>query len=73
MVPKFLPHSALALVFHPTKCNDALIDAARLSITSDMLNFDMPPTPSIPLRILEEDERVDDLIRLAEDQKCFTI
>lgn len=41
---------------------------------SDMLNFDMPQTPSIPLLVLEDHEKVDDLIRLArEESEHFTV
>lgn len=53
--------------------NDAIIDADNLSIMHDLLNFDMPRTPSIPRLVLEEDERVDDLIRLAQEQNCLTV
>lgn len=53
--------------------NDALIDANNLSIMHDLLNPGMPRTPSIPRLVLEADERVDDLIRLAQEQNCFTV
>lgn len=73
-MPCLLPYSALALVLHPTKSNDAIIDADNLSIMSDMLNFNVPATPSIPFLVLEDDECVDDLIRLArEDSGHFTV